>query len=180
MDLSFKESNVLEDETCPKCDFYIEKLTNNGKSICPDCGANNILPCTACNIMNEGQCDYNRITRCTPFPRPKIHDLTTVNHITNLLLYLFRNDIYYAKSDAVAKTFPKNMVTYIKYPDHSLITIDLGKDSINILVEKGDHIGLHCHFSLRNNTKGGIFSVNELNHLYDMVQTEVNKHCSVR
>lgn len=54
-------------EMCPNCLEEIE-ITMDGLTSCKVCGHKEVLPCNACPLEEIGSCDWNKNTRCSPFP----------------------------------------------------------------------------------------------------------------
>jgi len=63
-DLSFKKEVDLI-EPCPGCACEII-VQGDGKTTCPECGWEEVLPCTACTDVNT-KCDWSRENSCTPY-----------------------------------------------------------------------------------------------------------------
>lgn len=67
-DLRWKIFEESTPEGCPNCSGETE-VSVDGTTPCQYCGHKDVLPCSLCSLYNEGLCDWNEKTRCTPFPK---------------------------------------------------------------------------------------------------------------
>ena len=58
-------------EVCPHCDNEVE-IPEDKPSNCPKCNEI-ILPCSACKLLQQGKCDWDKNTRCSAFPVSQIN-----------------------------------------------------------------------------------------------------------
>ena len=61
-------TKALNDEPCPECGCEV-LIMQNGESDCSECGHKKILPCAECPLNDIGECDWNKETLCSAFPK---------------------------------------------------------------------------------------------------------------